>query len=759
MTQLRKRFLPASFIICLFALLWLNGPVQAHGYLIRSIPEDRSTLERAPTRLQYWFSEDLEPAFSTINLRDQNGNILASGEVDEDNRSLLRLQIPPGSLPDGAYIVELRPAFASDAHVVSESRVFFVGEEVGAVQGLNATSEARAFEVVWKAILLCGSSLLFGVYMLYAQILRPAWGNSQYPAGKLPPRVMRRLNQTAWAAIALVLLANLLALLQQSMAFFNVDALTVISGSLWQVVRIGSRFGDVWNARMFFLILLILMQIASQYYSRSAPRSVQAFWAANVWLAALIIGAQAVNSHASGSLIWPWVAVAVHWLHSLSVAFWVGGIAALTLILPVALAPYEGETRRQALLSVMRRFSRWVAVALLLVITTGFYSASNWFFSTEDLASNYGTALGLKLLMVGLLIGVGALHHLALRPHLLQAVQAGLKPLLGRAASFGTTMRLEVVMVVVTLGLASLLSATPLPEPAFLDDMRVETPSALQSQGGLDVEVSIIPGGPGVNTYDTVITQQMLQASDVLPAASVEEVMIQLVNPQRDLRSPWYEAESVDAGLYVSASADIDEPGEWWTLLDIVDASGELQRVAYPWQIEAGASILSGLEPSPLNLAALGSVLLALAWAGYPSAKRLREKLDLSPASLLVAAGATIIFIVLMVVAINQVEEQQRRIALTLNPLPERVNEVLPDEASLQRGQAHFEALCATWTGDPGFTQMLNQIDALRDETLFTASLNGWRNLPPCDADELSDAARWDLVNYIRRLGAPSASY
>jgi len=128
--------------LLLFCLVFINGiPVQAHGYIVRSIPEDRSTLERPPARIQYWFSEALEPDFSAINLRNDRGDILASGAVDDNDDSLLTLRVPQ-DLPDGAYIVELRPAFASDGHVVAESRVFFVGEEIGGVFGQAASDQA-----------------------------------------------------------------------------------------------------------------------------------------------------------------------------------------------------------------------------------------------------------------------------------------------------------------------------------------------------------------------------------------------------------------------------------------------------------------------------------------------------------------------------------------------------------------------------------------------------------------------------------------
>ncbi|MEO0595665.1 MAG: copper resistance protein CopC, partial [Chloroflexota bacterium] len=170
-----------SLPLLLLSLFFVHVmPTDAHGYIVRSIPEDRSTLERAPARLQYWFSEALEPDFSEINLRDDRGDILASGGVSEQDNTLLTVQVPQ-DLPDGAYIVELRPAFASDGHVVAESRVFFVGEEVGGIQSIAASDTPEPLEIVWKMLFFNASYLLFGTAMLYTFVLVPVWGNNRYP--------------------------------------------------------------------------------------------------------------------------------------------------------------------------------------------------------------------------------------------------------------------------------------------------------------------------------------------------------------------------------------------------------------------------------------------------------------------------------------------------------------------------------------------------------------------------------------------------
>lgn len=738
MTRLFRRLVP---FLLLFLLVTPALPAQAHGYIIRSVPQDRAELDRPPTRLQYWFSEALEPRFSELNLRDANGQIIATGEVSPDDSALLRLQVPTDLLTDGAYIVELRPAFASDGHVVASSQVFFVGDAVGDVVGSAASDQPILLEIVWKALLFIGSSLLFGVYAVYAYALVPAWGNPKYPAGLLPPRLMRRLNWLVWLNVGLIAIALIVAMIQQSMAFFNVGAEQVISGGLWQVVRIGSRFGDVWNARVFFLIVIIALHGASLYYRRQFPRSVRAFWSANVWVMALFIGAQAVNSHAAGSLIWPWMAIIMHWLHAVAVAFWVGGVVILALILPVALSPYEGATRQAALIAVMRRFSRLTVGAVLVVITTGIYNAANWFYTPDDITTTYGGALGVKLIMVGFLLIVGAVHHVALRPHLIERLP--LRGLFQRVQGFVPSLRLEAVGVVFALITAAILSSTPLPEPEFARQT-VNAPTAETRVDDVTVNLSIVPGGPGVNTFDAVVRRDET-------IVSAEQVRLQVVDPQADIRTNWDVAEPIDAGLYVTANDAITDGGQWWTLLDITTADDETIRAAFEWNIDASASVIQSQPAGLTTIGALIAVILSVGYVLTPTFRRWMTLLDLSPVTLLVAFGAVILTVVTIIGAIIVVEQQQTAFQATLNPPPAIVNPTLPSAESIARGANLFTAACE-WQNEADYAALTNQVDILRDDVLFSAVRDGWRDLPACSADVTADE-RWDMVNYLRTLG------
>lgn len=726
-------------IVYLFAFSVL--PTRAHGYIVRAIPEDRVTLERAPTRLQYWFSEALEENFSTINVRDQNGEIIATGGLSPDNNTLLQVQLSP-DLPDGAYIVELRPAFASDGHVVAESRVFFVGDTVAGVDSQSASDEAIPLEILWRFIVYASSLLLFGVTAVYSGILVPAWGNKKYAAGLLPPRVMRRVQAIIGFSLLAAIAGNVLALLQQAMTFFGVGLAQVIEGQLWAVVRIGSRFGDIWNFRMGFLFIVGVMLLASLYYSSRQPKTVRAFLSAMVWVNALILGSFSVLSHAAGSLILPWVGITVDWTHLLALGFWVGGLAALVLIVPVAMQPYDDqEQQRQILSAVLKRFTRWATGALFVVIATGIYSASNWFYTPDDVTSNFGLSLAIKLALVASLVAVGALHHMALRPER----YARIAPMMQRLSRWTATLRLEVIVAILVLGSASLLSSTPVPVPEFATD-QIESPFASQTVDELTVSLAISPGGTGVNTYDVVVF------ADDEPLNNAD-IQLQNVAPERGVYRDWQMAEAVDDGVYVTASDDFDRVGEWWSLINIVDESGNFTRAAFVWQIDDSSAVITSQPPGIVTLIALVVAIAAVIYAFYPTLERFwsyQEFTTMNISILIWSVAGTAIFMVAGFILLQNVQQEYEAV---LEPPPAQVNPVLPDQASLTRGQDIYETQCEWDETSVDFAGLMSRLYRTPDDELLDFIENGWRSLSACDVD-LSTDEPWHLLNYIRTLEA-----
>ncbi|MEP7293694.1 MAG: CopD family protein, partial [Chloroflexota bacterium] len=435
-----------------------------------------------------------------------------------------------------------------------------------------------------------------------------------------------------------------------------------------------------------------------------------------------------------------WFAVIADWLHTLAVGFWAGGVAALALVVPVALHPYTGDARRQALLAALRRFSRLAGAGLVVVIATGVYSALNWLTTPADLGSSYGIALIVKLVLVALLVGVGAAHHAALNPARYQRWEA----VIARVNHFIPTLRLEALLVLAVLVAVGLLSATPIPKPQLVAQS-APPPSATQEADGYTITTTITPGGPGVNTYDVQIEQG---------GAPVEglAVTLRMVEPGRDLRSEWHSLESIGSGLYASVGDEISRPGEWWTLLQIEGESPI--RAAFDWQISTDAAVISSRPPTLLNLLALVGVVAALVYAAYPLLVRFTHWLNWSPASMTVALGATAVGIAVVILGVVLIQQSGEQLDLSSHPLPQIVNAVLPTGASLARGQAIYQSACALWLDTSDFSELLRRLPRLRDEELYAAvTTDGWWSLLRCEG-AYTEAEWWDVVNYLRSLEA-----
>jgi copper transport protein len=733
----KLRIRSATLWISLFALLLIGvDGVSAHGYIIRAIPEDQARLTRAPARAQYWFSEGLEPQFSRVTVYDQTNTIIAQGGVVPGDTARMEARLPNG-LPDGAYIVELRVAFASDGHVQIARQVFYVGD-AAALAGQGIGSDVVPLEIVWRALTLTSFTLLVGALTTYALVFVPAWGSPKHPAGLLPPRVMARLNGLIFVGLAGGLAGTILALLQQTMAFFDTDLITVLRDGLWEVVRTGTQFGGTWTLRLIVLLIMIALHGASLYVRRDEPGLVRAFWTANGWAAPLTFATMSIASHAAGSPTLPWAALFIDWFHGTAVGVWIGGIAALALVLPTALRPLEGEARRLALLAALRRFSPIAAACLALTIATGAYSASNWIVEGDDIATAYTITLAIKVALVGGVIALGAAHHIALRPER----YARWRAIGARVTGFLPSLRLEMLLAGAVLVSAAWLSATPVPQPTLVQP---PAPTATAAIGDTSVQVTLSPGGPGVNLYDIVVQRAGQPAADAA-------VWMRIVSPGRDWRGEWLPADDVGDGLYTAAGAEIDAPGLWWMLIDV-----DGQRFAFEWLISADAAVQT--QRPPTIAAGLALILVAGAIVNLllPSLRRIGQQLDWSPAEVTVAAlsaGATVI---VLIVAVVLAQSWTAQYAADIQRPPAVVNPVLPDAGSLDRGTALLASACG-WEGRPALLDLARRLPRLRDEAIYQLAAEGGSGLPACAVQPDDPTAIWDIVNAVRSLERPAGT-
>jgi len=117
----RKQLLAAWVL----GLALLPTAALAHAVLVKSIPAQRSSLTESPPRVELWFNERLEPAYSRASVTDEAGTQidLRNALVSKEDARRLSISLPP--LRPGRYAVKFR-VLSVDGHVVESSLTFTV---------------------------------------------------------------------------------------------------------------------------------------------------------------------------------------------------------------------------------------------------------------------------------------------------------------------------------------------------------------------------------------------------------------------------------------------------------------------------------------------------------------------------------------------------------------------------------------------------------------------------------------------------------
>ena len=84
---------PAAF--CLAALVAIGSNAHAHAFLDHARSAVGSTVHGPQQAIRIWFTQEIEPAFSTIKVLDSKGNVIAASDkaVDPSDRTLLQLPV------------------------------------------------------------------------------------------------------------------------------------------------------------------------------------------------------------------------------------------------------------------------------------------------------------------------------------------------------------------------------------------------------------------------------------------------------------------------------------------------------------------------------------------------------------------------------------------------------------------------------------------------------------------------------------------
>lgn len=381
-------------VVAALAALVLGAavPASAHAALLSTDPGEGSVVATAPARITLHFSEGVLLSADSLIVYDPAGKAVQRGTPQHaggrPDSAAIALR---AGLRNGTYTVAWK-AVSADTHPVSGAWTFSVGapSKTSAIphQAQAGGGPAGVLYGVGRYAAYLGYAVLTGS----AAFLAVCW-----PRGARL-RAMRRLAVTGWATTA----GATIALLLLRGPYVNGGGLGGVFdlGTLRSVV--GTKSGEALVCRLLLLAAaaVFLSVLFGGYARREDPaaRRVPARWlaAGGGVIAVGIAATWSLTEHASVG-IQPDLAMPLDILHLLSMAVWLGGLAALLTAL------YRTAGIEPA---AVRRFSRIAFGCVCVLVSTGVYQSWRQVGSWHALGGTaYGRWLLVKVTLVACVVG------------------------------------------------------------------------------------------------------------------------------------------------------------------------------------------------------------------------------------------------------------------------------------------------------------------------------------------------------------------
>ncbi|HET7089946.1 MAG TPA: copper resistance CopC family protein, partial [Anaerolineae bacterium] len=108
----------AIVLAIVFALI-ATRVVSAHASLMRSDPPANSVQATASAKVTIWFTEPIEPGFSTITVLFEDGSKADQGDNLVSPSDATQLSVSLADSREGTYLVSWRVLSAVDGHITS----------------------------------------------------------------------------------------------------------------------------------------------------------------------------------------------------------------------------------------------------------------------------------------------------------------------------------------------------------------------------------------------------------------------------------------------------------------------------------------------------------------------------------------------------------------------------------------------------------------------------------------------------------------
>lgn len=435
-----------AFLAALILFLLFPQDLSAHAILVRSDPARDSTLAASPAQIHMWFSENLNPEFTTayaVNAATNAANAESDTKTHVDQGNARVSSTDPKemdlslktNLPSAVYVVLYRTQSADDGHILHGSFVFTVAASNGAVPTYKGSTQANTGVEGSSSNQLDGPTLWSLVMITLVDLAAIFWAGGQlwsifvFPFIETTDEEQQAINRQteqrfndrfALPVLCLFLLANIGVLIGQTLGVTDGQLIPAMNPALLAGLVTQGHFGTYWIAREVLCIAAIALSIAGML-ARGRVRGLTQLlpWLQFV-ITLFLLAAVTLSGHAAATnndiVVY---AVLIDFLHLTAAALWIGGMIYISVVYLPVLKRYPLLPRTRSLLTVLSHYSPLAFVGVGIMAITGPLNATTRMSGLNQLFSTiYGRALIVKVLLVGALLITSALHVLLMRPRL-----------------------------------------------------------------------------------------------------------------------------------------------------------------------------------------------------------------------------------------------------------------------------------------------------------------------------------------------------
>lgn len=325
------------FLLCLaafFLFLSWGRCASAHTTPVSYEPEVSSVVQEMPQRVRIRFSERIDSAASSINVRAPNGMEADDGNAETDAHDTHVYQIglkQPGA--DGTYTVVWQAVSADDGHFAQGVYVFSVGKVTPGSEGSLSRMQVQRITTIPQAaaiaLELYGQAILLGFLFVLWCVWKPAEKYFHRTISREHIAYAERLlTQVALFGVGLVIVGVVSILVLKTL---DLEQLRKTSFFPTFLVFVRTLDGVHAVGRAALAVLFGAIFFAGRKKIFSYPR-VSFAEALLLCAAVLIIVSRARVSHSAATSFFPGVSVGITALHLFAKDLWIGGLIAMAAV-------------------------------------------------------------------------------------------------------------------------------------------------------------------------------------------------------------------------------------------------------------------------------------------------------------------------------------------------------------------------------------------------------------------------------------------